>query len=307
MRNNPPKVPVLLTVFNRPNHTVRVLNAIKEAKPSKLYVHADSPQSNNPENLSLRDECLQLIRDGEFDFPVEIRVADEPLGCGRGVSSALSWFFLHEEMGIILEDDTLPSPDFFPFAQELLDRYKDDERIGVICGNNSNGQDSSNTYFFSKSRSSWGWATWRRAWDNYDFDLGALDSAQSKDILHNLADTKIYRKIWRDRFSKVTSGEIDTWDWQWQLTLTAQNQLACFPGANLVTNIGFGPEATHTRSAPPDGVLDAGKLEWPLEHPKYVVPVANFGRDPHQVLGFALIRTLPAKVVRLLRKKLGFT
>ena len=304
MHDNPPNVAVLLTVFNRPDHTKKVLKAIKEARPTKLYVHADTPRADNPKSLSLRDQCLDLVEKETFEFPVEVRVANEPLGCGRGVSAAISWFFQREEMGIILEDDTLPTPDFFLFARELLEKYQDDERIGVICGNNPSGEDTSNSYFFSKSRSSWGWATWRRAWKNYDFTLGALESKQSADVLENLADTKIYRRLWKDKFSKVMTGEVDTWDWQWQLTLTSQNQLACFPGANLVTNIGFGPEATHTTSAPPAEVLKTGKIEWPLQHPKYVVPTLDFGRDPQQLLGLALFRTLPAKLLRLVKKKL---
>ena len=301
---NPPNVPVLLTVFNRPDHTKKVLEAIAEAHPTKLYVHADTPHAGNLRDLILRDQCLALVDEEAFNFPVEVRVANQPLGCGRGVSTAISWFLQREEMGIILEDDTLPTPDFFLFARELLKKYQNDERIGVICGNNPHGEKTSSSYFFSKNRGSWGWATWRRAWQNYDFNLGALKSNQSEDVLENIADTKIYRRIWRDKFSKVVSGEIDTWDWQWQLTLTSQNQLACFPGANLVANIGFGPEATHTTGAPPAEVLSTGKMEWPLEHPTYIVPTLGFGRDPQQLLGLSLFRTLPAKLRRLVKKKL---
>lgn len=295
-------VAVLLTIFNRPQHTRQVLDAIRVASPTKLYVHADSPAPERTRDHQLQAECLDLLRNHSFPFPVEIRIADKNLGCGRAVSSAISWFFSHETMGIILEDDTLPTLDFFLFARELLHRYSDDDRIGVSCGHNPAGQASSDSYFFSKSRSSWGWATWRRAWANYDFSLAPMESVQSQDILNSLAPHRTYQRIWRNRFAQVRSGKVDTWDWQWQLALTSQNQLACFPRANLVTNIGFGAEATHTKSGPPPGVLRPGEMIWPLKHPEYIVPDAHFGRDPMKILGTNLVRHLPAKISRLTSK-----
>ena len=244
-----PKIPaVLLLVFNRPKKTEQVFEAIREVKPSKLYVAADGPRTN----VSAEDGHCAKVREicNKVDWPCEVTrlYRERNLGCRVAVSDAISWFFNAEEEGIILEDDCVPSSSFFSFCQDLLERYKHDERIMHISG--LNWQDGKwrgeGDYYFSKYPGIWGWATWRDRWDKYDLELtdfyDFIKARRIEKITENWKEQQYHLNGFIDCISKT----VDTWDIQWKYSVFNDSGICIFPNVNLITNIGFGTGATHT-------------------------------------------------------------
>ncbi len=241
--------PVAFIVFNRPHTTKRVFEVIRSAKPPILLVIADGPRNNRQGEI---DKC-QAVRDiiDTVDWPCRVlkNFSDINLGCRRRVSSGITWVFDHVEDAIILEDDCLPDPSFFYFCQEMLERYKNDPRIMHICG--CNFQDGyihgDGSYYFSKFSHIWGWASWRRAWRHYDVAMTSFPSFKEQGQIQNIFPNKNTHKDWLSKLQAVYSGEIDTWDLQWMYTVWIQNGLSIIPNVNMISNIGFGPDATHTK------------------------------------------------------------
>lgn len=272
---------VLFLVFNRPDATSKVFEAIRAAKPIRLYVASDGPR---PDRIG-EDKIVEFVRQlaTDIDWPCELKTYFRPLnvGCKQAVASAIDWFFVNESEGIILEDDCLPCPDFFNFCAELLERYRDDQRIGAICGTNlynlnakakiTNDMES---YYFSKGASVWGWATWRRVWKDYDSKIATWEK---------LRDSKAFKSNFRRRkwklltrsFNSVFEGRVDTWDYQFGHLLLTTNRLCATPNINLIENIGFDKNATHTKSKiAAEGHNHADSLSWPLVHPLGIFPSA---------------------------------
>jgi hypothetical protein len=235
-------------VFNRPDTTRKVFDVIKTIRPEKLYIAADGARSNKAGETILCAETRDIV--AQVDWPCTVRTLfrSENMGCKLAVSEAITWFFEQEEMGIILEDDCLPSLSFFPFCDHLLDLYKDDERIMHIGGANfQNGQlrgDAS--YYFSCLPHVWGWATWSRAWRMYDIELSDFQQVEQRSLFKSIVYNVNFRKIWMRFFSDVKEGKINTWDFQWVYSIWKSNGLCIVPNINLISNIGFGPQATHT-------------------------------------------------------------
>ena len=244
---HPLKTAVLFLIFKRLDTTKQVFEAIRKAKPPRLYIAADGPR----ENVEGEAEKVKAVRDyvmSNIDWECEVKTLfrEKNLGCGRAVSSAITWFFENEEMGIILEDDTLPSQSFFWFCEELLERYKNDFRVGMISGCNFQEgiKRGDADYYFSIYNHIWGWASWASRWKNYDFFLRNIDDAS---FIDELFTDKKARKYWKNIFYKMKKLEIDTWDYQWTFTLWRNKQLTIIPNVNLISNIGFGQDATHTK------------------------------------------------------------
>lgn len=243
------KTPILLLLFNRPETTKRVFAAIRASRPGYLYVAADGPRSDRPGEEAKCKQALNLVLENiDWDCQVFTLLRSRNLGCKMAVSSAITWFFEQVEEGIIMEDDTLPAPGFFAFCETLLEQYRHETRILHISGDNFQfGRlRGPNSYYFSIFPHIWGWATWRRAWKLYDPDIEAYprfcDSGEAELLLHRPAR----QKQWLDLFDRIYRGEIDTWDYQWIFTLWSHAGLAVVPQVNLVSNIGFGDDATHT-------------------------------------------------------------
>ncbi|APD50324.1 nucleotide-diphospho-sugar transferase [Francisella hispaniensis] len=242
----PLKTPVLFLVFNRLDTTKQVFEAIRQAKPPKLYVASDGARKSKEGET----EKVQKVRDyimSNIDWNCEVKTLfrDENLGCKYAVSGAINWFFENEEMGIILEDDCLPSQSFFWFCEELLEIYKNDTRVWHIGGTNPIDKElTSNEYYFSKYNRIWGWASWRRAWIHYDVDIGIWPKIKREKILFDILEQK-EAKIFEKIFDNVYEGKVETWDYQWFL-IRLLNAKAIIPNANLISNLGFGEEATHT-------------------------------------------------------------
>ena len=239
---------LLFLVFNRPDTTRLVFEKIREVKPSRLYVAADGPREGNNEDKNKILKVQEIAT--SVDWPCEVKTLfrNKNLGCKKAVSSAITWFFDHEEQGIILEDDCLPHLDFFNFCENLLDRYFKDERVSAITGNNfQNGKwRGGASYYFSKYNHCWGWATWRRSWQNYDGDLKFWPEWSTSKAWIDFISNKAERKYWKNIFQRVHLGQVNSWAYPWTACTWHKEGLTVTPNVNLVSNIGFGESATHT-------------------------------------------------------------
>jgi hypothetical protein len=242
-------IPVLFLVFNRLDTAKQVFEAIRKAAPQKLYIASDGPRSN----CDGEDEKVKIVKEyvlKSIDWNCEVKTLfrEKNLGCGKAVSSAITWFFENEEMGIILEDDCLPSESFFPYCKELLEMYKDDARIYGIGGFNLLTETKSPcSYCFSQLSYNWGWASWKRAWKYFNFNIANLNSFIKQKKIKRIFKRYCDRYYWLDIFKKMEKYEgNDIWDYQWTYTIFNNDGITIFPAKNQVTNIGFGADATHT-------------------------------------------------------------
>jgi len=239
---------LLFLIFNRPDTTKQVFEAIRKAKPPRLYVAADGPRINKPGEMEKVEQVRRIATQVDWDCEVKTLFRVENLGCGKGVSGAINWFFENEEKGIILEDDCLPSQSFFWFCDLLLHRYEDDMRVWQICGFNPlEIFPSENHFLFSKYGPVWGWASWKRVWRYYDYNISLWPKLKENGKYNTFCDN-FFESNWRLRvFDDVHSMKINTWDYQWSFTKLVHSGLSIIPSVNLVQNIGFSEEATHTQ------------------------------------------------------------
>ncbi len=268
------QTPVAFIIFNRPDRTARVFAEIAKARPARLLVVADGPRPDRPDE---KEACLaaRSVLD-QIDWPCEVSTnfAETNLGCKRRVSSGLDWVFEQVEEAIILEDDCLPHETFFPFCTQLLEKFRHDKRVSMICGSNfQRGKPrSAHSYFFGLHVSVWGWASWRRVWNNYDVQVRRWPELRNTTWLQDLLVNPVAVKYWQETFDGAFKGEYDTWDWQLFFSWWAENMLAVIPNRNLVSNIGFGSGATRTHDALPSiANLPAKPMDLPLIHPPDVV------------------------------------
>jgi hypothetical protein len=246
--------PVAFIIFNRPDTTEKVFQAIRQARPQKLLVIADGPRADRPGEAEKCAATRAIIDRVDWECEVLTNYSEANLGCKARVSSGLDWVFSEVEEAIILEDDCLPHPDFFTFCQDMLNRYRNDNHVMHIGGNNFHPHlPIQEGYHFSKYTYIWGWASWRRAWKAYDVTIQSWRvAAQANESFINQNFSDVYeRKYWMERFNAVAAGEIDTWDYQWSYACWKQNGISIVPAKNLVSNIGFGADATHTKSEGP--------------------------------------------------------
>jgi hypothetical protein len=266
---------VLMLVFNRPEVTERVFQMVRRARPKRLYISADGPRGSVAGEAVRCTETRKIFDRIDWDCEVKTKFSRDNKGCRRAVADGIGWFFDNEKEGIILEDDCLPSISFFRFCDEMLERYRDDERIMHINGNNfGTGDfiDSPYSYHFSSYGQVWGWASWSRAWKLYQKDLGLWQIIRNGEWLRNMGWDKKQYDIQASKFERMTGREaIDTWDFQWHFTLFINNGLAITPKLNLVSNLGFGPEATHTKDIKSQkSEIQTGEIQFPLIHPEFV-------------------------------------
>lgn len=268
------ETPVAFFVFNRPDVTARVFQRIAEVQPRTLLLVADGPRPGHPDDKEKCQAVREIVSQRSWPAQTFTNFSNENMGCGRRVSSGLDWVFDHVEDAIILEDDCLPSKGFFSYCEELLDRYRLDTRIGIISGTNSVYPKITieHSYYFSRYPHIWGWATWRRSWQKYDFHLSGLELAKELRVIEQICypdSTKA--KFWIDRFVRVRETK-HTWDSSMTYASFTQSWLNILPSRNLVANIGFGAAATHTLD--PDtkfSRVSANEPDAPLRHPPFVV------------------------------------
>lgn len=260
------KTPVVLLFYRRPHLLQRVFDVVAAVRPTQLLLVADGPRDDAERGNC---EAARAVV-AQVAWPCEVRrlYAATNLGCKQRVSSGLNWVFDQVEEAIILEDDCLPDPSFFPFCESLLARFREDERVFGITGSNLQaGQRRSDaSYHFSGYPGIWGWATWKRAWRHYDADIASWPRLRAERFLESLFDRRDEVRYWRYIFDQVYAGRIDTWDYQVNLTMWLQRALFIWPEVNLVSNIGFGDDATHPLSP---------------EHPSAAVPLGSIGELTH--------------------------
>lgn len=264
--------PILFIIFNRPQTTRRVFEEIKKSKPTKLYIVSDGPRNSSDEILC--KEVRGIVDKIDWDCRVFKNYSDVNLGCKKRVSSGIDWFFENEELGIILEDDCLPDQTFFRFCEEMLIRYRDDERVGMVSGDNFQfGKvDNMHSYFFSRYSHIWGWATWRRAWQNYDVNISSWPKKKADKFLDEVFDKKKDIIYWSLIFDDVYNSKIDTWDYQWSYAFFVNKYLSVIPAKNLISNIGFDAiNSTHTRRFNKFSNMMTDALDFPLNHPDDIV------------------------------------
>lgn len=245
------KSAVLFVIFNRPDTTNRVFEQIRAARPARLYVAADAPRPNNATDELLCKQTRAIIDRIDWDCELKTLFNETNRGCRQGVSAAVTWFFDNEEDGIILEDDCLPSNSFFKFCDNLLEKYRDDTRIRHITGCNLQlgkkwGEFS---YYFSNRVHIWGWASWRRVWNDYDLHLSKYHEPEIRERLQNVYQDPLVVESWLNIFKDVKAGKVNSWAYPLDFINFFNNGLVIIPNENLISNIGFGGGATNTLSA----------------------------------------------------------
>ncbi|MFP5079126.1 nucleotide-diphospho-sugar transferase [Pedobacter sp. JCM 36344] len=274
MDNYTVKSPVLFLIFNRPDTTAQVFNKIREVKPSILYLAADGARANLPDEELRCKQARKIINQIDWECEVKTLFRTENQGCRLAVSSAITWFFEQEEEGIILEDDCLPSTSFFHFCDEMLKRYRYDTRVRHISGTNLQSQQqwAEASYYFHESTIIWGWASWRRVWKDYDSELTRYTLPEVESRINKIFDDQFLAQQWLEIFKALKQKQIDTWDYQLAFLNYFNHGLSISPNRNLVSNIGFRPDATHT----PDPNNQFANLKTSelgqLIHPKYILP-----------------------------------
>lgn len=298
-------VPVLFLIFNRPALAGAVFDVIRQAKPQRLYVMADGPRPGHPEDANKCVETRKVIDGIDWDCELHTLYHHTNMGCGQAVISGINWFFGNEASGIILEDDCLPHADFFPYCEELLKRYQDDTRVMHINGNNFNFRefvDTQNSYSFGSYPQAWGWATWQRAWALFDESVACWPELRKGDWLFKMGWNPIERMLQRAKYDDIYRRQPrDIWDYQWQLSVFSQNGLAVVPKRNLISNIGFGVDATHTTT--PRGAcsaLETETLDFPLRHPDIILPDPAADRRYRQIM-IGNIKTVAGLICRQAR------
>jgi len=263
--------PVAFFIFNRPDTTAQVFEQIRQARPQKLLVIADGPRPDRPDDSEACAATRAILDDVDWDCDIITRFADTNLGCKDCVASGLDWVFATVDEAIVLEHDTLPHPTFFRYCQELLAKYRDDERFMMLSGCNFQfgGNQTEHSYYFSPYIHCWGWATWRRAWQLYDRQMTAWPKIRSN-LVYDLFGDQTAALYWTRIFDLTYQGYINTWDYQWVYSCWVQSSLTILPNVNLVSNIGFGTQATHTKGASRVAHLPVTAIDFPLKHPEIV-------------------------------------
>jgi hypothetical protein len=265
--------PIAVVIFNRPEQTARVFEVIREVRAARLFVIADGPRASNANDARLCAGAGSLFDAVDWPCQIERHFAPANLGSKRRFVSGFDWLFEQVEEAIILEDDCLPDPSFFRFCAELLERHRDDDRVAMISGTNPVGwgHNAGSSYHFSAFGSHWGWATWRRAWLDYDPEMTAWAHPEKREhVCAQLPDAATRRRFIQ-LYDRAHSGSVDIWDCQWTLGQLLARRVAAVPAVNLVSNTGFSGAGTHTRAPLAYGSnLVRHSIRFPLTAPAHV-------------------------------------
>jgi hypothetical protein len=258
--------PVAFFLFNRPLATARVFSRIAELRPSRLFLIADGPR--NEEESYVCEATRNVVSEIDWDCDVQTNFSEVNLGCKRRMSSGIDWVFSQTEQAILLEDDCLPDASFFPYCRELLERYADDERVMTISGDNMQFgiRHTPYSYYFSAVQHIWGWATWRRAWRKYDVQMRRWPEVAETNFTGDMVPPNAAAYL-KKKMAETYAGKIDTWDYQWTFACWLNRAFCILPAVNLISNIGFGPGATHCKKPDVYAALPTETMEFPLSHP----------------------------------------
>ncbi len=303
-------IPVVLLFFNRPDVLQKTFSAIKNAKPSKLFLVQDGARAGRLDDIENIRLCREIVKNIDWNCDVHTNYSEVNLGCGMRVYSGISWAFEFVDRLVIIEDDCVPSTDFFVFCEEILEKYKDDQRMDMISGMNHLGiyDKTPYSYIFSKTGSIWGWATWKRVWDTVDYDM---DFINDKDAIRLLSNAIIPKNVAKRlingailKHNTLKSGEsLSSWTFQKGLNMYLHSGLIIVPHKNLTTNIGLTDDTTHAVNSIkkiPKALqrvfsMKTHKLNFPLKHPKYIVEDTEFNSEINKIMD-------PNKFITLLRR-----
>jgi len=299
-------IPVVLIIYHRPDLSRNLINYLRPVKPSNIYVVADGPK-DAPDNASC-ETTRRVIK--EIDWPCTVHkvYAKTNMGLHHRVVSGLNHVFKREKWAIILEDDLVIDPSFFRFCEQLLKKYENNDKIISISGNNFQfGKNKiKESYYFSRYVHSWGWATWKRAWDKYDDKLTDWDKLRHSNWLHSLLSSNILALYWGKIFDMVSEGQVDSWAYRWTYSSFRNNKLTIIPDRNLVSNLGYGAQATHTTRKSRVMGMETSKMIFPLKHPNKIQRNKNADHQTDVVVylnPIIIISLLVKSIVRLPRCK----
>lgn len=293
--------PVLFLVFNRPEPTLQVFEALRSARPPRLYIAADGPRAHKQGEAERCEQTRKIAE--QVDWPCEVRTLfrQENLGCRRAVSGAISWFFEHEAEGIILEDDCLPEPDFFRFCDTALAHWRDEPRVMHIGGHVLIDGPGPEDLLHSRLVPIWGWATWRRAWQQFDSEMTQLPRLGELPLSSWYGSQ--HRNV-RKAIEHIHHGKVDAWGARWVLTVMAAEAFSVLPRTNLISNIGFGADATHTTVDSHVANLPTHPLPATLTLPTELRSSPAYDKAYLRVGNNQMARAM--RVLRRLRLALGF-
>lgn len=268
------ETPVLIIAWRRPQTLRQVINAIRPVAPLYLFVACDGPISGRIGEKEKVAATRQVIEE-EIDWTCKIQrfYSDVNQGCSVGPIRAITWFFKHVDEGIILEDDCVPHPDFFDFSVALLERYRHDMRVWSISGNNFQNAHwrGDGSYYFSRYNHCWGWAGWRNRWEYFDPDLKKWPAFRDSGLLQSIFEDPLERRYWYNIWERTycKAEPITWWDYQWTFACLVNGGLTALPNTNLVSNIGFDLDATHTTGKNINTSLGTGLRE--IQHPSFIL------------------------------------
>lgn len=304
------KTPVVLFIFNRPDLTKLVFLEIRKRQPKKLFLVSDGARSDKPGESEKVERAREIIKLVDWDCEIITNFSEINLGCKKRVSSGIDWVFGQVEEAIILEDDCMPNQTFFQFCDELLEKYRNNEKIGMISGDNfqMGVQRGEGSYYFSRYAHIWGWATWRRAWKKYDVTIASWPKVKyDTQFWKSKSLRKVELEYWQSAFQQVYDNNFDTWDHQWTYACWVNDMLTIMPNKNLISNIGFGPQATHTHGSSQYANMKTYEMGFPLVHPKLIIAdktaddITSKGMFNLPLWKKELKKIIPKKVIRWLR------
>ncbi|MCC5846414.1 MAG: glycosyltransferase family 2 protein [Verrucomicrobia bacterium] len=274
------ETPVVVIFFNRPEVLQVLVNRLAEVQPRKLYLVCDGPRADRPEEPAKVKACQDLFDPLPWTCEIHKNYSVTNLGCRNRVVSGLNWVFEHEEQAIILEDDCVPNASFFQFCTQLLSKYKYESRVNSIAGTNVFGQNdnSSSSYFFSRYNNCWGWATWRRSWNEFEEVNNEPAKYINTSEFKSLFQKKIHYLYWKKIYQLFLKGKINSWAYLWKLSCWVNNGLVIYPSSNLVRNIGDDESATRTAGYKYTN-LETNEISFPLKDPLYLTPNIRFDLD----------------------------
>ena len=296
---------VLILIFNRPDVAKRTFAEIAKAKPPRLYIACDGARENKNGEIELVNETRKIVDLVDWQCEVKTLFQEKNLGCGLAVSSAITWFFKHEEQGIILEDDCLPNQSFFGFCEELLEKYKNEERVATISGfNYQKTKRCEASYYFSDIFECVGWASWRNVWQNYfKLDVNELDENLILSIIENKPWSKDMKNYWTNAWHAMKEHKVSSWAWPFALCCMQHSLCSAISNVNLISNIGFGPEGTHTtEELDPSANTPTFEIQFPLSHPEKIETDFKADKYMHKII---TRRRLINRIKRKLRKWLN--
>ena len=265
--------PVLLIMFNRPHKAAQVFEKIRQVRPPKIFIVVDGARSDRPGEAEKVQQCQAFKDMVDWECDLKVNFAETNMGCKNRVASGITWAFQHVEELIILEDDCVPDLSFFRFCREMLDKYRDDNRIFTIAGSNHDYCEPFNeSYAFSKRFWGWGWATWKRAWNIFDVNMKQWPTLKQDGYFKNIY-RKYDRRALESEFQMTYEGKINTWDYNFFVNCLANHGLHIVPQVNLVRNTGFESGGTHVTFPTLDHLYMDEVINFPLINPDIISPL----------------------------------